>query len=450
VASSFSIAKKMSDPARKSFSHLWYGSVTLPGNYMHQDSDNTTPCDRSNDSSKRAKGHSIVSTNAAASVGGKRRKLCTSTAKESTADTTPLQDRISDPLLKAFEKNLPQDLVEASRADDLFVDDQDKIRGNFASTENNGSRPKLSRLHDFVFDALAEVDDEEVDGDFLFDTKSSMRRLSATVSENARPRRQQNQNPDIQSATPKPSFLIWKRGDDRPANLGLPQFPLLVEEEEGEIAVAEDGTTRYMVIPPDPTTTTPGYWNSFDFTNTLKIATSRGGANVSMQLTPSWIRLVDKLMPNIIFSIATVSPTSFPFRIMHAIDDHTRIAGERRTLLVSRSIIILSKRTDASDRASRAVQNHWETRNLPLFGSHPSPPLLTVRKTRRVARSRLSQCATTSKLYRLCVCPFAISSNHQVCQVLELRHEQESAYHNALHDSRRSQVVQNKPGNRNG
>jgi hypothetical protein len=49
------------------------------------------------------------------------------------------------------------------------------------------------------------------------------------------------------------------------------------------------------------------------------------GANVSMQFTPSWIRFVKKLMPNIIFSIATIrsllSLTSFPFRMMYPNDD---------------------------------------------------------------------------------------------------------------------------------
>jgi hypothetical protein len=215
-----------------------------------QESENQ-PCDRSNDSSKRAKGHSLSSTNAAASV-GKRRKLYTT--RESTDTSTsdrsliprwishgglyqnnaPLQDIISDPLLA--EKNLPKDpLLEASwGADDLFVYDQDKIPGNSSSTpKTNGSRAKLSRLRDFAFDTLAEVD-EAVDGDFLFDTARS---------ENTRPRWQQNPKPDI--------LLIWKQREDRPANLaGLPRFPLLEEEEE------EEEIVRYsMVIPSEPATT---------------------------------------------------------------------------------------------------------------------------------------------------------------------------------------------------
>jgi hypothetical protein len=160
-------------------------------------------------------------------------------------------------------------------ADDLLVVDQDKIPGgNSASTdENNASRAKLSsRLQeDFVFDhALAEVDEEVDSGDFLFDTSLSLRRLSAMAgSNNSRPSYQpQNPNPGIQPST-KPSFLIWKQREDRPANLGLPHFPLLEEEEE-EIVVAEEG--RSMLIPPEPTTTAaPGFWNSFDFTDISKL-----------------------------------------------------------------------------------------------------------------------------------------------------------------------------------
>jgi hypothetical protein len=326
-----------SDPARKSFFHSRHGgSVTLLDHGAYQDSENDRPCDRSN-SSKRA----LVSTHAGAAASvGKRHKL--STAKENTDTSSmippsiigglyqsyaPLQASISVPLLEDFETNLPHaPLMEASWADDLFVDDQGKIPGNSASsTENNGSTTKLSRLQDFVFESLAGVN-EIVDCDYLFDTSSSLRRLSAAGSEATRPRphRQQNTNPDIQPAM-KPSFLIWKQQQQaRPANLGLPQFPVLEDEEEGEmIVVADEG--KSMLIPPEPTTPTATLATS-STGNPLHISQDRNitRSQCKYAINTKLVSCVDKLLSNIILSISTIRSllalTSFPFRSMYASD----------------------------------------------------------------------------------------------------------------------------------